>query len=124
MRLSRFFKSFGYAIDGVKTLFRTQANARIHLLAAVLVISAGLFFGLSSTEWCVLILMIALVISLEGVNTAIEFLTDLASPEIHPLAKAAKDVAAGAVLLSTMAAVLIGCIIFIPKVCEFLNITI
>ena len=79
-------------------------------------IAAGLFFSVSTIEWCLLILAIAMVLCAEGMNTAIEFLTDLASPNFHELAGKTKDVAAGAVLISAIGAAIIGFIIFLPKI--------
>ncbi len=88
---------------------------RIHFMSAFIVIIAGLLTGLAIVEWLIIILAITLVIGAEMVNTAIEYVVDLASPEIHPLAKQAKDVAAGAVLVFAMASVIIGLLIFLPK---------
>ena len=108
-------KSFQYAIAGIKDLFITQPNAQIHLLAILVIGLLGYRLGLSPTEWCLIILCMALVLTAEGVNTAVEYLTDLASPEFHPLAGKAKDVAAGSVLI---AVIICGCvwgIIFLPK---------
>jgi diacylglycerol kinase (ATP) len=107
--------SFGYALIGLRTQFTTQANARIHALATVLVVAAGFWCGLARLEWCAIIAAIGLVWTAEGLNTALEFLTDLVSPEHHPLAEKAKDVAAGAVLTASIAAMVIGAIIFVPK---------
>lgn len=112
-------KSFQYAVKGIRLLFQTEPNAKIHLAISILVISGGLFFSINITEWCLIILAIALVLCAEGMNTAIEYLTDLVSPDIHPLAGKTKDVAAGAVLLAAVGAAIIGCIIFIPKIWEF-----
>lgn len=109
-------KSFSYAFAGIADLFKTQPNAQIHLVFTTLVIIAAFFFDISTTEWCLLILSIALVLSAEGFNTALEYLTDLVSPDHHPLAGKTKDVAAGAVLICAMGAALIGLIIFLPKV--------
>ena len=107
--------SFGYALRGLWILVATQANARIHAVATVLVIGAGFWCALTRLEWCVVLAAIGLVWIAEGLNTALEFLTDLASPEHHPLAGKAKDVAAGAVLAASIAAAVIGAIIFGPK---------
>jgi len=96
-------------------LFRTQANARIHAAAAVLAVLAGCFFGITRVEWCAVVAAIGLVLTAEGVNTAIEAIVDLASPERHPLAGRAKDVAAGAVLLAALAAAVIGLLVFGPR---------
>ncbi len=95
-------------------LLRNQPHARFHALATALVIVAGLVAKLSRTEWCLLILSITLVWVAEALNTAVEYVTDLASPEIHPLAKKAKDVAAGAVLCAALGAAGLGLIIFWP----------
>lgn len=107
--------SFGFAFQGLITFFKTQHNAWIHLLATIVVIIAGFVLRVNHSEWCWLIVSIALVFMTEMFNTAIEFLTDLVSPQFHPLAKKVKDVAAGAVLIAAIAAVAIGLIIFIPK---------
>jgi diacylglycerol kinase len=111
-------KSFSFAFQGIKTFFQTQHNAWIHTLAGICVIVLGIVFKLTIPEWCWLIFAIGLVFITEMLNTAIEFLTDLVSPEYHPLAKKVKDVAAGAVLFASIVAVLIGLIIFIPKFLE------
>ena len=108
-------KSFSYAIQGINTFLKTQHNAWIHAFATVLVIVLGNIVRLSFSEWCLIFLAIALVFITEMLNTAIEFLTDLASPEFHPLAKKTKDVAAGAVLFSTIIALIIGLLVFTPK---------
>jgi len=114
--LKKRLKSFSYAFAGIADLFKTQPNAQIHLVVATCVIIAGFFFQISTSEWCVLVLTMALVLSAEGFNTAIEYLTDLVSPDHHPLAGKTKDVAAGAVLISAIAAVIVGLMIFLPKV--------
>ena len=88
---------------------------RVHIAAGILISAAGFIFELTRTEWCVLLLTIAGVMSLEIVNTAIEKTVDLVTEEYRPLAKMAKDLAAGAVLLFAIAAVIIGCLLFIPK---------
>lgn len=109
-------KSFLYAINGIIHLVRHEPHARFHLLATVAVVGAGFYFNVSANEWCTLCLSIGLVFSAEGFNTAIERLTDLASPEQHPLAGQAKDVAAGAVLLASIAALVVGIIVFFPRI--------
>lgn len=110
----KFLKSFTFAIQGFMTATKEQ-NMRFHLLSAIVVIIAGFLTGLSVIEWLILILIISLVISAEMINTAIERVVDLASPDIHPLAKDAKDIAAGAVLVFAVSSVIIGLLIFIPK---------
>ncbi len=108
-------RSFGYALKGIATLFQSQPNARIHLFIGILVCIAGFCFDITSLEWVALILTMSAVLAAEAFNTSLEFLTDLVSPEHHPLAGKTKDVAAGAVLISATAAVIIGLIIFLPK---------
>lgn len=114
MDVPKLIRSFRYAFFGIVSATKQQ-NMRIHLCSAIIVIIAGILTGLSMTEWLILIVIIALVIGTEMVNTAIEAVVDLSSPEIHPLAKLAKDVAAGAVLVFAIASVIIGVLIFIPK---------
>ena len=94
--------------------FRTQENARIHLGATVVTVAGGVFFGISRGEWMAVVLAIGLVLTAEAFNTAIEAVVDLASPEQHPLAGRAKDVAAGAVLLAAVTAVVVGVLVFGP----------
>jgi diacylglycerol kinase (ATP) len=115
-RISDRIKSVGYAMEGIGTFFKTQHNAWIHTFATVVVIAAGFILKVSNFEWCWLISAIAMVFIAEMFNTAIEFLTDIASPDIHPKAKVVKDVAAGAVLIASIASVIIGLIIFLPKI--------
>jgi len=110
----RLCRSFGWARRGIVVLLRTQANARIHAVAAGCAIVAGFALGISRGEWCAVVAAIGIVFSAEGLNTAIEFVVDLASPELHPLAEKAKDVAAGAVLLSALTAAVIGLLVFGP----------
>ena len=114
MNARKFFKSFRYAVQGILTATKEQ-NLRFHILSAVIVVLAGFLTGLSITEWVILTIVIALVIGAELFNSAIERVVDLASPEIHPLAKQAKDMAAGAVLVFAVASVIIGLLIFLPK---------
>jgi diacylglycerol kinase (ATP) len=97
-------------------LVRTQANARIHLGISVIVVGAGFYYGLSRGEWCAVVAAIGLVWTAEGLNTAIEAVVDLVSPEYHELAGRAKDLAAGAVLCASIAAGVIGALIFWPRV--------
>lgn len=109
-------QSFRYAFQGIATLLKTQPNARIHLASAILACTTGALCSLSSDEWCHLAIAIAIVWITEAINTAIEFVTDLASPNFHELAKKAKDVAAAAVLLAALNAIVIGVIVFAPRV--------
>jgi diacylglycerol kinase len=107
-----------HAARGVVTLLSTQINARIHTVAALVVIALGCWLDVSWNEWGLLILAIGLVLCAEALNTAIELVVDLASPNWHELARDAKDVAAGAVLLSSVAAFAVGLTVFLPRLLE------
>ena len=106
--------SFRFAFAGISYLFRTQRNARIHAAVAVVVALLAAWLRVTRIEWAILILTIACVLILEGLNTALEAVVDLASPQIHPLAKTAKDVSAGMVLIAAIAAVIVGLLILGP----------
>lgn len=108
-------RSIGYALNGVRHLLRSQANARIHAFATAVVVFTGIFFSVSNTEWCLLALAIASVWTAEALNTAVESVVDLVSPEHHALAGQAKDVAAAGVLLASVGAAVVGLIIFVPR---------
>ena len=110
----RRLKSFGYALQGLAFLVRTQPNARLHLLATVLACAAGMGFGLDRTEWLWISVAIVLVWSAEAFNTALEQLADALHPEHHPAIGRAKDVAAAAVLIAAGGAAVIGMLVFIP----------
>jgi diacylglycerol kinase (ATP) len=97
-------------------MVRCQHNAWIHAAATATVVVAGFLFQVSAADWCWIILTVSIVWTAEALNTAFEFLADAASPEFHPLVRDAKDVAAGAVLVTAMAAAVIGAIIFWPHV--------
>ncbi|HXE52435.1 MAG TPA: diacylglycerol kinase family protein [Tepidisphaeraceae bacterium] len=107
-------RSFYYAVAGVWYLLRTQRNARIELAIGGGACALGAWLHISRVEWSVIVFTIALVLILEGLNTTIECAIDLASPNIHPLAKAAKDLAAGMVLIASMASVIVGLLILGP----------
>lgn len=108
-------RCFLHAGRGLRALLTTQWNARIHLLATVAVIAAGFFYSIVPWEWCAVLLAIGLVWVAESLNTALESLTDLASPEMHPLAGRAKDLGAAAVLLAAIVAAVVGVIVFGPR---------
>ena len=108
-------KSFVYAWDGIKALIRTEHNTYIHLALAAVVIALGFLLGISRMEFLILIVVISMVIVAEVFNTAIEKAMDFISLEKHPQIKLVKDLASAAVLLAAFAAVVVGCIIFIPK---------
>ena len=108
--------SFKYAFEGIAEAWKTEQNLKIHFAIMALVIIAGFMFKISAMEWIVCLLLFAIVISLELINTAIETTVDIAMPDINEKAKYAKDIAAGAVLFSAMISVIIGLIIFLPKI--------
>lgn len=118
-RGARFFRSFGYAAQGVVCSSKGR-NFRVQLGFALLAILLGITLHISSSEWTVVIACIGAVLMGECFNTAIEAVVDLASPEIHPLAKVAKDCAAGAVLCMAFASALIAAIIFLPKLLDLI----
>src|SRR5256886_15832892 len=109
---SKFIASFGYAFHGLWYALRTQRNARVHITIAILAITMGIVLHISTVEFAMIFVAIASVFIAEMFNTVFELCIDLASPEYHPLAKIAKDVAAGAVLLSALLAVMIGLFFF------------
>jgi undecaprenol kinase len=111
----RLLRSFGHAFAGFSHGLRTQANLRIHIAAAVCVIIAGLLFQISTVEWAILVVTIMIVMSAELFNTAIEAAVDRVGNEPHPLSKVAKDTAAGAVLIGAIGAVIVGLLIFGPR---------
>jgi diacylglycerol kinase (ATP) len=106
--------SFGYAISGLWQMLVTQHNAWIHLIASAVVVAAGLVYQLTSSEWILIIIALMLVWVTEAFNTSFEFLCDVASPDFHPLVEKAKNIAAGAVLISAIGAVFIGGLVFAP----------
>lgn len=118
---SPLYKSFGYAFAGIFHTIREERNIKIHLFAMLMVVLFGLWLGLSMTEWFVCLILFGLIISLELINTSLEAIVDLASPEFHPLAGKAKDAAAGAVLWSAIMAAVIGLLIFVPKLYALLG---
>ena len=111
---TRIVRSFYFAFAGLWHLFRTQRNARIEGAVGAAACGVAAWVGVSRAEWAVLVFTIALVLILEGLNTAVEAAIDLASPQYHPLAKAAKDLAAGMVLIASIASVAVGLLILGP----------
>ncbi len=111
-QIQKRIESFKYAFNGLKTLLITQHNAWIHLIATIFVGIIGAFLKVSSEHWIDLIIVTTIVWVAEALNTAMEFLCDAAVPEIHPLVEKAKDVAAGAVFISAIAALIVGILIF------------
>ena len=115
------YKSFGYAFEGILAGIRGERNMKIHCFAAVCVVVAGVLFHISVTEWCICLVLFGLILSLELVNTAIEAVVDLVTEDKKPLAKLAKDTAAGAVLIAAVMAAMAGLLIFVPKLISFLK---
>jgi diacylglycerol kinase len=118
--VSRYY-SFGHAFRGLWYVLRTQRNAWIHTVIAILIFILSAWLKISRQELAIIILTAAIVFAAEFINTAIEAVVDLASPEKHPLAKVGKDVGAAAVLISALAAVLIGLLILGPPLWEKLK---
>lgn len=114
--LSDRLKSFNYAFNGLKILIQEEHNARIHFFVALIVIIGGFIYSISSMEWIIVIFAIGFVIAFELINTAIEQIANFISPEKHESIKRIKDIAAAAVLISVITAILIGFIIFLPKI--------
>jgi len=113
--MRRLIHSFGHAFAGIGHGLRTQANLRIHFVAAICVVIAGLALQISPIEWAILVVTIMLVLSAELFNTAIEAVVDRVGDGPHPLSKIAKDTAAGAVLIGALGAVIVGLLIFGPR---------
>jgi diacylglycerol kinase (ATP) len=108
-------RSFNHAFRGISIMFRTQHNAWVHGVVAVVVFFLGMWLNISAGEWAVLVLAITAVLAAEGFNTAFEIDIDLTCPDENPYARDTKDVAAGAVLLTVCGAIVVGLIIFLPK---------
>ncbi len=117
----RLTNSFKYAFEGILQAYVGEQNLKIHTVIAVLVIIFGFILKISYTEWLVCLVLIGLVLMAEFFNTSIEYLVDLVSPEIHPLAKATKDTASAGVLMMAIISAIIGLIIFIPKLISFIG---
>lgn len=114
--IKKFINSFSYPIRGLKYAYRNEQNLTVDVGISILVAIAGFIFKLNPTEWVVVAFTIGAVISLELVNTAIEAAIDMVTEEYHPLAKVAKDTSAAAVFIIAIVAVIVGLIIFLPKV--------
>lgn len=114
-------RAFVYAWQGMKALLKYEHNARIHVVVASLAIVAGLFFKISSIEWCLIVICIGLVIAAEALNSAVEALADKITTSYHPLIGRAKDLGATAVTLLAVVAVIVGCFIFIPYIISYIE---
>jgi undecaprenol kinase len=113
------YDTFKFAIEGIRCSIIQERNMRIHLALSVIVLIIGFLFSLSSTEWIFVLFAIGGMFALEMINSAIERVVDLVTDQYHPLAKQAKDIAAGAVLIYAILSVTIGLIIFLPKIISY-----
>lgn len=117
---ARFIVSMGHALDGISYVTSHEKNFRIEIAFAIMVTIASLILKVSLIEWAILVLVIGMVLALEMINTAIERCVDLVTKDYKELAKIAKDVAAGAVLVMSMFSVMIGILIFLPKIIKII----
>lgn len=111
----RLVRSFRFAFEGFAHLLRTQPNFRIELVLGALAVGLAAWLGLTPNEWAALTVAIALVLIVEGLNTSLELAIDLASPTLHPKARAAKDIAAGVVVIAAVASIVVGVALFFPR---------
>jgi diacylglycerol kinase (ATP) len=114
-------ESFRYAFRGLRTLLASQHNAWIHAVATLCACALGFALEISLLEWCAVVLAIAVVWTAEGLNTAVELVCDAAEPEFHPLVEKAKDVAAASVLIAAFGALVIGLVVFGPRLARLLG---
>ena len=117
----RLGRSFRAAFEGIKATYIREQNIKIHTVIAILVVLFGFLLKISYGEWLVCLVLIGLVLMAEFFNTAVEYVVDLASPNIHPLAKAAKDTASAGVLMMAILAAIVGIVIFVPKIVLFIG---
>jgi len=110
--------SFRFAFKGILKLIKSEPNAMIHLIATIIAIACGFIFMISGSEWCAIFIVIGLVWAAESFNTVIEKLVDHLFPEFHETARVTKDIAAGAVLICAIISVIVGLIVFLPRVIE------
>ncbi|WP_299095182.1 diacylglycerol kinase family protein [uncultured Winogradskyella sp.] len=109
-------KSVGFAFKGMLILIKTEASIKIQVFIAIVITLAGFYFNISTTEWMFQTTMIGLVMSIEGVNTAVEYIADFIHPDHHPKIGLIKDISAGAVFIASIVAVIIAGIIYLPKI--------
>ena len=121
IRIGRLLKSYSYAFRGLFKTFREEQNLKIQTFASLIVLFLGIYFSISRIEWAILTLVICLVLTAEITNSAVERITDVLKPRINTYVKEIKDIMAAAVLLSAIAAVIVGVIIFFPYVFTLLN---
>ncbi len=120
-KTKKLINSFKYAFTGIATSFKTEQNMKIHILVMILVIIAGIVLKVSLLDWVILVIMFSLVISAELFNTVIETVVDMITMEKNEKAKVAKDISAGAVLVLAIGSIIVGFIIFIPKILNFIK---
>lgn len=113
--------SFGYAFQGITKAFKSEPNFRIHITAGILALLAAYFFKFTKLEWLILALTIGLVIILELVNTAVEVITNILSPHYSPRAKIIKDVSAASVAIAAILAIIVGLVLFLPRILHLLG---
>lgn len=116
--LQKRLKSFSHAFSGLRILFKEEHNSWIHLVAAIVVLAAAYFFKINIFEWIAVIFAIGFVFTTELINSAIENISNFISPGMHVTIKKIKDLSAAAVLISAITALIIGLIVFIPKIIE------
>ena len=119
---TRFFKSFGYSIEGLKYAYKYEQSMLIHVIATICVLLANIFFQVSGIEWLITLLAIGMVLSAELINSAIEAVVDLVTLEEHPLAKIAKDCSSAATFVLACMAALIGIVVYVPYIMGVLGI--
>ena len=119
--IKRLGRSFKAAFEGIESTYKREQNIKIHSVIAVIVLIGGVLLKINYIEWLVCLVLIGFVLMAEFFNTAIEYVVDLASPDIHPLAKAAKDTASAGVLMMAIISAIIGCVIFVPKIIGFIG---
>lgn len=115
-KLYSFLSAFGFAAKGLAEAVRTQFNIRFHFVATLVAVGMSIYFSISLTEWCFIILAIAIVWIAELLNTAIEYITDFVSPEYNDIAGKVKDIGASAALVAAIASAAIGLLIFTPRI--------
>lgn len=120
--MNKFLRSLNHAIEGLLVGFKEQPNLRIHFILGTLASLLGVIFQISASEWLILVVVIGIVIAVELTNTAVESVVNLHTREFHPEAKKAKDICAGAVLVSAIMAVIVGLIIFLPRLLTLLTV--
>lgn len=119
--ISKRLRSFRYAVEGIATLLRDEHNARIHVAVMTAVVIAGFLFGISCAEWCAVVICFGLVLMAEAMNSSVEAIADLVMPDPHPLVRKAKDVAAAGVLMAAIASVVVGFVVFAPRLLKIFH---